>query len=203
MSVACMSKRERMRYALAIAGSMALSVIFLQAEHGAGTRKFLKAAAEFLIKVCLGLVGFLVASMGGWGMAPESLLFVMAVDYLTGLAVASFGKSQKTKSGGLSSAVGFKGLTKKGIIMLVVVLAYQVDKSVGNGLTTWRDVTCYCYIGNELLSIIENLGLLGIWIPAPLVKMLEVMRNKGIILKAPGDMDTSNDANDTKGTGLG
>ncbi len=197
-----MNKREQWRYAAMWAGGMVLSVLFLQAEHGEKSRNFLRMLGEFLMKAALGIASFVVAAIGGWTGAPESLAYVMAIDYLTGLSVACFGKSKKSKSGRLSSAAGFRGLIKKGLIICVVVMAHLIDKGIGAGITTWRDVVCYCYMGNELLSILENFELLGIWIPPPLRKMLEVMRDKGIISKPPTEAETiTNDK--TKGNGIG
>ena len=77
------------------------------------------------ICAALGMVGSLIAgAFGGWDGAFITLLIFMAVDYISGLAVALvFRKSPKTKSGGGSSSVGWKGLCRKGMVLLIVLVA--------------------------------------------------------------------------------
>lgn len=195
-----MNKRDRLKIIAGWVWSFAISVLFLQAEDSEKGRKLLHMLGEFMMKIAIGIVTFAATAMGGWNGAAEALCYIMAFDYLSGFAVAGAGKSKKTKNGRLSSAAGFKGLIKKALIMGVVALAHLLDKGTGQTANTWRDITCYCYMANEFLSIIENLGLLGIWIPPPLVKMLEVMQNKGIVPKAPVD---EQDKNKTNGEGKG
>lgn len=122
-----------------------------------------------------GTVGtFIAAALGGWDTAIITLLVFMAIDFVTGWVVAVvFQKSHKTETGGYSSAIGLKGLCKKGMIILLVVMANLLDKQTGANYI--RDAVCIAFMVNEAMSILENAGLMGIPIPAPLKKALDVL----------------------------
>ena len=126
----------------------------------------------------VGTVGSLVASFfGGWTESLTTLLIFMLIDYVTGLIVAGvFHKSQKTASGALESRAGFKGLCRKGAILLFVLIGYRLDLAVGT--TYIRDAVCIAFIANELISIVENAGLMGLPIPAVITKAIEVLKSK-------------------------
>ncbi|SDY12915.1 phage holin family protein [Eubacterium barkeri] len=126
----------------------------------------------------VGTVGGVIATyMGGWDTALQALLIFMAVDYITGLVVAGvFKTSTKTDSGALESRAGFKGLLRKGGILLVVVVACQVDMLIGSNLA--RDAVVIAFCINEALSIIENMGLMGVPIPDVLTKAIDVLKEK-------------------------
>lgn len=126
----------------------------------------------------IGTVGSLVASLfGGWTEALTTLLIFMLIDYITGLIVAGvFHRSQKTATGALESRAGFKGLCRKGVILLFVLIGYRLDLTVGT--TYIRDAVCIAFIANELISIVENAGLMGIPIPAVIKKAIDVLENK-------------------------
>ena len=83
----------------------------------------------------VGLIGGAVAAaFGGWNAAMMTLIALMAVDYLTGLMVAGiFHKSPKSESGALESKAGWKGLCRKGVTLLVVLVAAQLDRAIGTG----------------------------------------------------------------------
>ena len=123
-----------------------------------------------------GAIGSAIAWLfGGWSMALSTLLLFMLIDYVTGVIVAGvFHKSGKSKSGSLSSIAGIKGLAKKGMILLFVLVAYRLDLQLGT--TYIKDAVCIAFIANELLSIIENAGLMGVPIPAVIVKAVEVLK---------------------------
>lgn len=126
----------------------------------------------------LGSLGAVISTaLGGWDSAIVTLLVFMAVDYITGLFVAIMHKSNKTNSGGLSSAVGFIGLMKKCSILLMVVVAHYIDSFIGADYT--RDAVCLTYILNELLSIIENAGVLGLPIPAVIKNGIDILKKRG------------------------
>ena len=121
----------------------------------------------------------LTAFFGGWDYALQTLIAVIAVDYLTGLACALiFRKSPKTANGAGSSDACFHGLVRKAGILLCVLLAVQVDR-VTNDSGLCRTAVILFFIGNEGLSIVENLGLMGVPMPAVLKNALEVLRKKG------------------------
>jgi toxin secretion/phage lysis holin len=126
----------------------------------------------------LGMVGSLIAgAFGGWNGAFVTLLIFMAADYLSGLAVALvFRKSPKTKSGGGSSRVGWKGLCRKGMTLLIVLVAYRLDLILG--VNYIRDTVMIGFIANETISITENAGLMGVPLPKVIVKAIDILNDK-------------------------
>ena len=126
----------------------------------------------------VGLIGGAVAAaFGGWNAAMMTLIALMAVDYLTGLMVAGiFHKSPKSESGALESKAGWKGLCRKGVTLLVVLVAAQLDRAIGTGFI--RDAAVIGYIANETLSIIENAGLMGVPVPNAVKKGIELLKKK-------------------------
>ena len=129
-----------------------------------------------IICTATGAIGAGVAWLfGGWTMALTTLLIFMGIDYITGVIVAGvFHKSGKSASGSLSSIAGAKGLAKKGMILLFVLIAYRLDVQLAT--TYIKDAVCIAIMANELLSIIENAGLMGVPIPGVLVKAIEVLK---------------------------
>lgn len=99
----------------------------------------------------------------------------MGVDYVTGLIVAGvFHASPKTENGALESRAGWKGLCRKGMTLLVVLVAFRLDMVMGSNFI--RDAAIIAFIANETISIIENAGLMGVPIPAVVVKAIEGKR---------------------------
>lgn len=127
----------------------------------------------------IGMIGSVVASVfGGWNASLTTLIIFMSIDYITGLITAGvFHQSQKTESGTLESRAGFKGLCRKGMILLFVLVGYRLDVAVGT--TYIRDAVCIAFIANELLSIVENAGLMGIPIPSVVTKAIDLLKQKG------------------------
>ena len=121
-------------------------------------------------------VGAAIASLfGGWTGAMTTLVILMFIDYVTGIIVAGvFHASPKSSGGALSSAVGFKGICRKFVILLIVVVACRVDLLMDTNII--RDATCIGFCVNELVSITENAGLMGIPLPRKLVEAIEVLR---------------------------
>lgn len=126
-----------------------------------------------------GIIGSAVASaFGGWDAAMITLISVMVVDYLTGILVAGvFHNSPKTENGTLESKAGWKGLCRKGVTLLIVLVATRLDIILGTGFI--RDAVVIGYITNEIISIIENAGLMGVPIPSAIEKAIEVLQSKG------------------------
>ena len=88
----------------------------------------------------------------------------IVIDYVTGMYVAGLlHKSPKTKSGGLSSEKGFHGIIKKIMVLVFVALMYQLDLFFN--IDYLRNGTIVAYCVNELISIIENAGLMGVYVP--------------------------------------
>ena len=122
--------------------------------------------------------GAAIASLfGGWNGAMTTLVILMFIDYVTGIIVAGvFHNSPKCSGGALSSAVGFKGICRKFVILLIVVVACRVDLLLETNII--RDATCIGFCANELVSITENAGLMGIPLPRKLVDAIEVLRGE-------------------------
>lgn len=131
-----------------------------------------------ILLACTGAVGASIASIfGGWDDAVLTLLIFMLADYITGLIVAGiFHKSPKTATGALESHAGLKGLLRKGGILLVVLIACRLDILLQTNFV--RDSVVIAFISNEVLSIIENLGLMGVPIPKVIMNAIEVLRHK-------------------------
>lgn len=128
----------------------------------------------------IGIIGSFIASLfGGWTASLTTLLIFMGIDYFTGLIVAGvFHNSPKTDTGALESRAGFKGLIRKVMILLFVLIGYRLDLAVGT--TYIRDAVCIAFIANELLSIVENAGLMGIPIPAVITNAIDILKKKEI-----------------------
>ena len=126
----------------------------------------------------LGCAGSVIASLfGGWDAALVTLLIFMGIDYVTGLIVAGvFHTSEKTENGTLESRAGWKGLCRKGVTLLVVLVACRLDLMMGSNFI--RDAVVIAFVVNETISIIENAGLMGIPIPAVITKAIEVLKKK-------------------------
>lgn len=120
--------------------------------------------------------GFVAALLGGWDSALATLIIFMVIDFATGLIAAAMGKSKHSKTGKLSSRAGWVGLAKKFCILLMVVVAVRMDILIGT--TYIRDATCIGFCLNELLSIIENTGSMGIPYPTAIQKAIEVLQKK-------------------------
>lgn len=93
------------------------------------------------------------------------------MDYVTGVAAAF-----KTKT--LKSSVGFEGLMKKGAIFLIVILAAQLDRITGNAAGVFRTSTAFFFIANDGLSIVENVGEMGVKLPGFLTNALTKLRDE-------------------------
>lgn len=130
--------------------------------------------------VCLiaGTVGSFIASLfGGWSTALTTLLIFILIDYVTGLVVAGiFHKSPKTKNGALESRAGLKGLIRKCTMLLFVLVGHRLDLAIGASYI--RDAVCIAFILNELISIVENTGLMGIPIPATISRAIDILKEK-------------------------
>lgn len=126
----------------------------------------------------IGAIGALIASLfGGWDQALATLVIFMAMDYVTGLIVAGvFHTSQKSENGALESRAGWKGLCRKGVTLLVVLVACRLDLITGTNFI--RDAVIIAFICNETISIIENVGLMGIDIPPALTAAIEALKKK-------------------------
>lgn len=126
----------------------------------------------------IGVVGGFIASLfGGWDAALITLLMFMVIDYVSGLIVAGvFHNSNKTETGTLESKAGWKGLCRKCMTLLFVLIAYRLDLALG--VTYIRDAVIIGFMANELISIVENAGLMGLPLPAVITKAIDVLTKK-------------------------
>lgn len=126
----------------------------------------------------IGIMGSSVASFfGGWDASLKSLVIFMVIDYISGLIIAGiFHTSPKSKTGALESRAGFKGLCRKGMALLFVLIGTRLDAVIGTNYI--RDAICIGFIANELISIIENAGLMGLPVPEVLEKAIDILKNK-------------------------
>jgi toxin secretion/phage lysis holin len=131
------------------------------------------------ILTVIGATGAFIANLlGGWDAGLTTLVIFMAVDYFTGLIVAGiFHQSKKTKNGTLSSKAGLQGIAKKIMMLLMVLVAVRLDILTGTDYI--RDAVIIALCGNELISLTENAGLMGVPIPKKLKDAIEVLSRKG------------------------
>lgn len=133
---------------------------------------------QTIVSGILGVIGaFLTGLFGGWTTGMVTLVIFMCVDYVSGLLVAGvFKASKKSESGALESKAGFKGLCRKGMTLLFVLIAYRLDLLIGTNYI--RDAVVIGFAANELISIVENAGLMGLPLPAVIIKAIDVLKNK-------------------------
>ena len=126
----------------------------------------------------IGVVGGIIAAQfGGWDAALTTLFIFMAIDYITGLVVAGvYHRSGKTENGALESRAGWIGLSKKGVTLLIVLVAHRLDISINSNFI--RDATVVAFIANETISIVENAGLMGVPIPSVITRAIEVLNKQ-------------------------
>ena len=126
----------------------------------------------------IGVIGGTIANwFGGWSTDLQTLLLLMAVDFLMGLLIATVWKdSSKSKTGTLQSNACFKGLLKKGVALLFVMIGHRLD--ITFALDYVRTGVIIAFITNELISIIENAGIMGIPMPAVVKNSIEILKSK-------------------------
>ena len=127
----------------------------------------------------LAAVGALFVSwFGGWDGDMWTLTIFMVADWITGLIVAGvFRKSPKSRNGALESRVGLKGLCRKGAKLLIVLVAYRLDLMAGlHGIL--RTGVIVALVCNEALSILENIGLMGVEYPPIITKAIDRLQGR-------------------------
>jgi len=124
------------------------------------------------ISTTIGVIGTVITwFIGAWDIATIVLVSFMALDFITGLLKGKLGE-------GMRSEKCFEGIKKKASILIVLIVAVLLDRLIGNGTWVFRTLTCYFYIANEGISILENCGQLGVNIPEPIKNALEQLRDK-------------------------
>ena len=127
----------------------------------------------------VGVVGGIVVNLlGGWDSGLATFFICIVLDYVTGLIVAGvFNNSTKTRNGALESGAGLKGLVRKIMIIALIAVAYRIDILMDTSYV--RYTVIIGFICNEVISLIENAGLMGVPIPNVLTKAIDVLKNKG------------------------
>lgn len=140
----------------------------------------MKNADTFFASV-VAIGGTIVTTLlGGWDKVLEILLIVIMIDYVTGFAAAI-----KTKS--LDSRRGFEGLIKKATIFLVIILAVQLDRITGNETSLFKTAACFFFIANDGLSIVENVGEMGVPMPKFLMNVLNRLKDNNDTIEGGED----------------
>ena len=133
---------------------------------------------QYLFSGIIGILGSIVTLFfGGWSAGLTTLIIFMVIDYISGIVVAGvFKNSPKSESGALQSRVGWKGLARKCMTLLFVLIAYRLDLLVGTNYI--RDAVIIGFCANELLSIVENAGLMGVPLPSVITKAIDMLSQK-------------------------
>lgn len=125
----------------------------------------------FINNVASVLLTTIIYLLGGMDIALKSLIVIMMIDYITGVASAIYNKK-------LSSKIGFKGIIKKFSYLCVVALSVVIDNLISQD-DVIRTLVIYFFVANDGLSIIENMAEMDIKLPKKLVDSLEQIKGKG------------------------
>lgn len=109
--------------------------------------------------------------IGGIDIALKSLIIVMIIDYITGIASAIYNKK-------LNSKIGFKGIIKKFSYLCVIALSVVIDNLISQDGVV-RTLVIYFFVANDGLSILENMAEMEIKLPKKLVESLEQIKGRG------------------------
>lgn len=133
------------------------------------------------VAICggIGVVGSVIAEVfGGWDAAMITLVTLMIIDYIMGVLVAAvWHNSPKSETGTLESRAGWKGLCRKGVVLLIVLVAARLDIVLSTSNIV-RNAAIIGYSANELISVVENAGLMGVPIPSIIQKAIDVLQKK-------------------------
>lgn len=125
-----------------------------------------------VLKYLVAIIGTMFTWLfGAWDLALTILIVFMVLDYCTGVL-----KGYVLKQ--LSSDVGLKGLARKAVILIVLIVAVCLDRLLNTGHWVFRTLVAYFYIANEGLSLIENCAALGGPVPQQLVDALAQLKEK-------------------------
>ena len=124
-----------------------------------------------ILKSIVAVGGSLVTHLlGGWSALVQILVTFVVIDYITGVLAAAY-------RGKLDSNIGLKGIAKKVFIFVIVACGHLVDNAMGTQDIV-RDAAIYFYMANELLSILENAGEIGLPVPDILKKSIDTLKGK-------------------------
>ena len=131
-----------------------------------------------IVSIVTGTIGSLLINLIGKPTEDLIILLVlMTIDLIVGFLISAiWQKSTKTDSGKLSSSVMFKGIVKKFLTLVIVVIAYQLDILLA--MNVIRHIVIIAFIVEEVLSITENIAITGIKIPTIITKALDVLEKE-------------------------
>ena len=127
---------------------------------------------KWLLTACGGVITFL---FGAWSTMLDILIALMIIDYVSGMAAAGI-------HGELKSRVGLMGIARKVFVLVMVAVSHLVDLLLNENniemgfLVMSLVISAYCV--NELLSVTENAGKIGVYVPDPLMKAIAILKNK-------------------------
>lgn len=126
----------------------------------------------------MGMIGsWIVNMLGGWTEDLTTLVTFMGVDFALGVMIAAvWKKSGKSKNGALNSVSAWKGLCRKGATLGMVMVAYRLDVTLGVNYV--KTAVIIAFIANEGISIVENLGIMGVPLPKVIKKAIDVLKEK-------------------------
>lgn len=122
--------------------------------------------------IVAGVGGVCTYIFGGWDTPLMVLVTFMLIDYVTGLISAAVQNK-------LNSKIGYKGIAKKALILIVLIVAVLLDRLLNKDTWVFRTLVCYFYVANEGISILENCGKCGVPLPQKLLDTLEQLKKKG------------------------
>lgn len=130
---------------------------------------------NYIKTLVVSIFSLIVVGLGGWDLFLRGLVVLMVIDYIMGLVVAGvYGKSVKSPNGGLSSVVGCNGIIKKGISLLLIIVGVELDRMLGS---TFIRISITLFLSmNELISITENAGLMGLPIPPVITRAIDLLK---------------------------
>ncbi|AAK79806.1 toxin secretion/phage lysis holin [Clostridium acetobutylicum] len=125
------------------------------------------------------MLGVIVACMqdmssymfGQWDTPLMVLIFFMVIDYLGDIVNAAVEKSLDFKK-------SYMGIAKIVSVLVVIIVSVLMDRLVNKGTWFFRTFTCYFYVANEGINILENCSKLGLPMPEKLMKTLEDLKNR-------------------------
>ena len=107
---------------------------------------------------------------GAWDTALMVLVCFMVLDYCTGVIRAFINKE-------VSSDIGLKGIARKAVILIVLIVAVLLDRLLNTGTWVFRTIVCYFYIANEGISLLENCAGLGLPVPESIQNALVQLKD--------------------------
>lgn len=117
----------------------------------------------------IALSSFFVFIFGKYDIMFKTLIFLMIIDYVTGVLNAKY-------NGTVSSKIGFKGVIKKVCLLAIVIISVFMDRLIGTDVI--RTLVIFYFISNEGISIIENVSKVGISIPEELINVINKLKDK-------------------------